>query len=314
MTRRLLSVLLIAAFAAPALAQERPPVRPGERPQRPALRPPRLPDGVTPHRDLQYARADAKANRLDLFVPRNDGGKPLPLVIWIHGGAWRGGTKNNCPALGLLSEGYAVASVEYRLSQVATWPAQIHDCKAAIRYLRANAAKYNLDPQRFGAWGGSAGGHLVAVLATSGGVKELEGDLGNADQSSRVQCVVNWFGPSNFLTMQSDSDKNSHSRMRHDGPSSPESLLIGEALMENKDKAAAASPITYVSKDDCPTLHVHGDKDPLVPHQQSQALHEALTKAGADSTLVIVEGAGHGFRGPDQLKRVQEFFDKHLKK
>ncbi|HOD81387.1 MAG: Carboxylesterase NlhH [Planctomycetes bacterium ADurb.Bin126] len=315
MTRRTLPLLLVAALIVPVFAQQRQPARPGEQPQRPLLRPPpRLPEGVAVHRDLQYAQADAKANRLDLFVPRNEGGKPLPLVIWVHGGAWRAGTKNNCPALPLLSEGYAVASVEYRLSQVAIWPAQIHDCKAAIRYLRANAAKYGLDPQRFGSWGGSAGGHLSAMIAVSGEVKELEGDLGHADQSSRVQCAVNWFGPSNLQTMQSDSDKNAFSRMRHDGPNSPESLLIGGDVMKDKDKAASASPITYVSKDDCPMLHMHGDKDPIVPPQQSQVLHDALTKAGVASTLVFVEGAGHGFRGPDHIKRVREFFDKHLKK
>jgi len=235
-------------------------------------------------------------------------------VIWIHGGAWRGGTKDQCPAVPMLRQGYAVASVEYRLSQVAIWPAQIHDCKAAVRFLRANAAKYSLDPERFGAWGGSAGGHLVALLATTGGVKELEGDLGNPDQSSRLQAVCNWFGPTDFQTIQEQANQNPHSKLEHNSAKSPESLLIGGAVLENKDKAAAASPITYVSKDDCPILTMHGDKDPLVPHQQAQEFHEVLKKAGVDSTLEIIAGAGHGFGGPEIYKKVQEFFDKHLKK
>src|SRR5262249_32279005 len=148
------------------------------------------------------------------------------------------------PALGLLSKGYAVASINYRLSQHAVYPAQIEDCKAAVRFLRANAKKYNLDPDHFGVWGASAGGHLVALLGTTGGGKELEGDGGNKEVSSKVQAVVNWFGPTDLTKMGGS----------HDNPDSPEAKLLGGPVQENKDKAAKANPITYVAKDAAPFL------------------------------------------------------------
>ena len=148
-------------------------------------------------RDLVYARAGAKDLLLDLYLPEG-APRPLPLVVWIHGGGWRNGAKEQTPARRLVERGYAVASINYRLSGEAIFPAQIHDCKAAVRWLRANAAKYGLDAGRVAAWGSSAGGHLVALLGTSGGIMELEGGLGNADQSSRVQAVVDFFGPHGF--------------------------------------------------------------------------------------------------------------------
>ena len=138
----------------------------------------------------------------------------------------------------LVAKGYAVASINYRLSQHAVFPAQIEDCKAAIRWLRANAAKYHLDPDHIGVWGASAGGHLVALLGTTGGVKELEGNGGNLDQSSRVQCVVDWFGPTDLTTMGGE----------HDKPDSPVARLIGGPVQENKEKARKASPLTYVEQ------------------------------------------------------------------
>ncbi len=166
-----------------------------ERPKRPAA--PKLPAGVKVLRDLQYVEGGHERNRLDLYLPEKAEGR-LPLVVWIHGGAWWAGSKDGCPAVPLTAKGYAVASINYRLSQHAVFPAQIEDCKAAIRWLRANAAKYHLDADHIGVWGASAGGHLVAMLGTTGNVKELEGKGGNLDQSSRVQCVVDWFGPSDL--------------------------------------------------------------------------------------------------------------------
>ncbi|HAA77855.1 TPA: lipase, partial [Candidatus Latescibacteria bacterium] len=147
-----------------------------------------VPPGVTVDRDLVYATVDGKDLKLDVYW-HPDATKPMPLVVWVHGGAWRKGSKKNPRAKGLLDKRYAVASVQYRLSQEAIFPAQIHDCKAAIRWLRSNAAKYKVDPDRFGVWGVSAGGHLVALLGTSGDVEELEGDLGVTGVSSRVQAV-----------------------------------------------------------------------------------------------------------------------------
>jgi acetyl esterase/lipase len=269
---------------------------------------PRLPEGAKALRDVPYVKDGHKAQVLDLYLPfKTD--KPAPLIIWIHGGAWLGGSKAQCPALPLLAKGYAVASVEYRLSQVATYPAQIHDCKAAVRYLRASAKDHNIDPDKFGAWGSSAGGHLVALLGTSADVKELEGDLGeHKTVSSRVQAVVDFFGPTD-LTAMGDSGK-----IDHDSPTSPEARLMGFVPKTNKEKAAAANPITFVSKDDAPFLIMHGDKDDTVPMNQSELLNEALKKAGVEVTYKVMAGQGHGFRGVDSLTPVNEFFDKHLKK
>jgi acetyl esterase/lipase len=212
------------------------------------------------------------------------------------------------PALRFTANGYAVAQVGYSLSQEAKFPAQIHDCKAAVRWLRANAAKYNLDPNKFVAWGGSAGGHLVALLGTSGGVAELEGNDNDLRESSRVQAVVDWFGLTDFLHIG-----DAKSDLQHNAPDSPESKLIGGALLENKDKAAKASPITYVSKDAPPFLIMHGDHDRTVPFNQSELLYTALKEAGVDATLVPMKGAGHGFGGPEAIAPVRGFLERCLK-
>src|SRR5262245_52806689 len=161
---------------------------------------PKLPAGTAEHRDLRYGEHKER-NTLDLFVPRSE--KPLPLIIWVHGGAWQGGSKAGInPAMQFLAKGYAVAAINYRLSQHAIYPAQIQDCKEAVRLLRANAKKYNLDPDRFGVWGASAGGHLVALLGTTSGEKELaRADSPNKDVSDRVQCVVDFFGPIDLTRM-----------------------------------------------------------------------------------------------------------------
>jgi len=272
--------------------------------KRPA--PPKLPEGVRVLRNLQYVEGGHERNRLDLYVPEKAEGR-LPLVVWIHGGAWQAGSKEGCPAVPLTAKGYAVASINYRLSQHAIFPAQIEDCKAAIRWLRANAAKYHLDPDHIGVWGASAGGHLVALLGTTGGEKDLEGNGGNLDQSSRVQCVVDWFGPSNLATMGKQADK----------PGTPVARLIGGPAQENKEKARKASPLTYVSKDSAPFLIMHGDKDNIVPPSQSDVLAEALRKVGVEVKLQIVEGNGHGgpgFNSPDNRKFIEDFFTKHLDK
>ncbi len=183
----------------------------------------------------------------------------------------------------------------------------IEDCKAAIRWLRANATKYQLDAGHIGVWGESAGGHLVAMLGTAGNVKELEGTGGNLDQSSRVQCVVDWFGPSDLATMGGS----------HDNPGSPEARLIGGPLGENTEKARKASPLTYVGKDCAPLLIMHGDQDHTVPLQQSEVLAGALKKAGVEVKLVVVKDNGHGgpgFNSPENRKRIEDFFAKHLGK
>ena len=228
------------------------------------------------------------------------------------GGAWRSGDKRNCPALRFLSQDYVVASVNYRLSQVATFPAQIEDCKAAIRWLRANAERFHIDSQRVGVWGSSAGGHLVALLGTSGEVSSLEGELGHPDQSSRVQAVCDFYGPTDFLQM--DAHKLPTSSFLHDNADSPESKLVGGPIQKHPDRVAAANPITYVTPDDPPFLIVHGDVDPLVPAHQSELLHAALKAKNVKTQLHIIKGAGHGFKKAPRInKLVDEFFGQYLK-
>ena len=264
-------------------------------------------EGVKVLRDLQYVEGGHERNRLDLYLPEKAEGR-LPLIVWIHGGGWQGGSKEGCPAVPFATKGYAVASINYRLSQHAVFPARIEDCKAAIRWLRANSAKYSIDPQRIGVWGASAGGHLVALLGTTGGVKDLEGTGGNLDQSSRVQCVVDWFGPTDFVSWDPNFNKAVYSMIAR---------LVGGPVQENKEKARKASPLNYVSKDSAPILIMHGDKDTLVPLIQSEVLTEALKKAGVEVTLRVIQGNGHGgpgFGTPESRKVIEDFFAKHLSK
>jgi len=273
---------------------------------------PRGPDlsRMTVLRDVQYVPGGQEQKKLDLYLPKEaDPSGKRPLLVWIHGGAWQSGSKDRPPALRFVDQGYAVASINYRLSQHAIFPAQIEDCKAAIRWLRANAGRYGYDPNRIGVWGASAGGHLVALLGTTGDVKEF--DIGpNTGVSSRVQAVCDFFGPTDFTKMSSFP-----STMAHDAADSPESKLIGGPIQENKDKAQRANPITYVTKNNPLVLIVHGDKDPLVPHNQSEILYDALKKAGVEATLYTVRGGGHGgFQDPQVDVLVSAFFDKHLRK
>jgi acetyl esterase/lipase len=265
-------------------------------------------EGPIVHRDLPYVTNGHQRQKLDLYLPR--AGEKLPLIIRIHGGAWLAGSKESEGPMDYPREGFAVASINYRLSQHAVFPAQIQDCKAAVRYLRANAQKYNLDPNRFAVWGASAGGHLAALLGTTGDVNEF--DVGeNLSVSSRVQAVVDYFGPTDFLQMEEHRLPNG---MIHNTPDSPESKLIGGLIQDNPEKAAKANPITYVTKDDPPFLIVHGDMDPLVPHHQSELLEAALKKEGVPVSFYTVKGAGHGgFKDPNVPILTMQFFEKNLK-
>lgn len=272
-----------------------------------------LPDGVTLVPNLEYARVDGISLLLDLYLPRDAAG-PAPVVMYVHGGAWIAGDKHDRRAVYLVSHGYAVASINYRLSNQAKFPAQIYDCKAAIRWLRANQQIYRLDGAHLGIWGDSAGGHLVALLGASGDVKSLEGTEGNLDQSSRVQAVCDWYGPTDFLVF-ADQMRKAGMLMLVDPNSEKSALgqLIGGALTANLDKTRAASPLTYVTPDDPPFLIMHGDRDPLVPLAQSILLRDALQKAGVPVTLEIIPGAGHGFGNAAIFDRVAAFFDANLK-
>jgi acetyl esterase/lipase len=231
---------------------------------------------VVEHRNLEYAKSDKGPLLLDVFTPKG-ADEPMPLIVWIHGGAWLGGNKDNCPAVKFVDKGFVVASISYRLSQVATYPAQIEDCKAAVRWLRAHADEYGIDKDRVGVWGASAGGHLAALLGTTADVAELETQHGHRDQSSRVQAVCDFFGPVDFLRMQQDSLPGG--QIDHDAADAPEAKLIGGPVQQNAEKVARANPIRFVTKDDSAFLIVHGNQDPLVPWQQSQYLFDSLRKA-----------------------------------
>ncbi|MXY27710.1 alpha/beta hydrolase [Candidatus Poribacteria bacterium] len=269
---------------------------------------PKVPEGVTVHRDIAYVTDGHERQKLDLYVPDTE--ENLPLIIWVHGGAWLGGSKERYAPMEYLKSGYAGASIGYRLSQHAIFPAQIEDVKAAVRWIRANTETYRLDPNRFAAWGSSAGGHLVAMLGTAGDVTEFEvGE--NLGVSSRVQAVVNYFGPTDFLQMDTHRLPDG---LVHDAPDSPESKLVGGPIQEHEDRVARANPITYVSKDDPPILIIHGDQDKLVPYHQSVLLKDALEAIGAPVEFYRVEGGGHGwFKDPKVPELTKTFLEKHLK-
>jgi len=301
----LLPALLIGRNPAAAETAAPAPGKAAEKAQRARV----VPEGLEFLPDVVYGKGGGKDLKLDILRPKQPPVEPMPVVVYIHGGGWKGGSKAAMPPLcnRLAQQGYFCASVEYRLSQEAVFPAQIEDCKCAIRFLRAHAKEYKIDPDRIGVWGHSAGGHLVALLGTAGDAKDLEGAGGWQDQSSRVQCVIDCFGPTDFTVIPKGLEGVKEQM------SSPVTQLLGGPVLENMEKAAKASPITYVSKDDPPILIMHGDQDPLVPLSQSQKFYEALKKAGVDATLHIVKGAGHGFRGPEIEQVTQAFFDKHLK-
>lgn len=277
---------------------------------RPRQKPAAVPEGVKVVRDLEYAKVGDKKLLLDLYLPEKADG-PFPVIVGIHGGDWATGSKAGGQGNWLAQHGYAVAVINYRLSGEAIFPAQIEDRKAAVRWLRANAKKYNLDPDRFGAIGHSAGGHLVSLLATTGDVKEFEKGE-NLEFSSRIQAACPISGPTDFLQMDAHAPKGA--KLKHDAPNSPEARLIGGPIQENKDKVARANPITYVSKDDPPFLIVHGDQDATVPAHQAELLNEALKKAGVETKLLLVKGAGHAVGGREVNEAIITFFDRHLKK
>lgn len=257
-------------------------------------------------RDVEYAYIDGISLQLDLYLPDPKPEKAVPLVIWVHGGGWRAGSKDQTIAPAALGEDYAIASVEYRLTGVAIFPAQIHDVKAAVRWLRSHAGNYGFDPQQFGAWGSSAGGHLVALLGVSCGNPNLEGTVGEyLDESSCVQAVCDFYGPTDFLALLEQRGGRDPRRPM------PEDQLIGGLVEDHPALAMLASPISHVSPEVPPFLIMHGSEDPIVPVEQSIAFDEALRAVGIDSTLIVIDGAGHGF-SREHLVYVKPFFDRWL--
>ncbi len=273
-----------------------------------------IPDDVEFVQDVEYGKVGSVSLKLDIIRPKTAPSSPMPAVVQIHGAGWAGGTKAFPQAVALCVElahkGFFCTSIDYRLSGVAPFPAQIEDCKCAIRWLRAHAKQYSVDPDRIGAWGGSAGGHLVALLGTSGGAKELEGNGGWQNESSRVQAVVDLFGPSDILKFWETAKKT-----RNQGALGPTKQFLGGPADEKRDLAIQASPTTYVDKSDPPFLIIHGDADRLVPPEQSEILHKALKQAGVDVTLHIIKGEKHGFTPAamrEAGKLIVGFFGKHL--
>jgi acetyl esterase/lipase len=250
--------------------------------------------------DVNYAPDALVGHKMDIYLPK--GNPPYPVVVTIAGSAWlSNNTKARAFAQGsaLLSQGFAVVAVNHRASTEAIFPAQINDIKGVVRFLRANASKYQLDTRFIGIMGDSSGGHLSALMGTSGGVGkytvgkktvDIEGDVGgNTKESSRVDAVSDWYGPTVFYKMDAQG-----SQMKHDPNDSPESTLVGGLIQENHDLCDLASPLTYIDPNDPPFLIIHGDADPLVPHGQSVLLKEALTEKKVKNEMFTVPGGGHG--------------------
>lgn len=275
------------------------------------------------HKDVAYTNTSG-TQKLDLYLPPGDG--PFPVIVHIHGGGFKFGDKSMVDdALGkaFLNAGYAIASIDYRLSGEAIFPAAIQDAKAAVRFLRANAAEYKLDPNKMVAFGFSAGGNIASMLGTSGDVAEFDDPaLGNAGVSSRVQAVIDWFGPTDFGQMdaQAKGQGCAASDQKHNEAGSFESLYLGAAVPTVPDLVQQANPITYISPDDPPFLLQKGDQDCTVPIGQSILLADALSAAGLDVQYDLLTGVGHGdsgstpvFQSESNIQRVVDFLNTKLK-
>jgi acetyl esterase/lipase len=272
-----------------------------------AQKPPAVPDNVVFEQGIEYANPDGQHLQLNLARPKGDG--PFPAVLCIHGGGFRAGKREGYDSLciRLAQHGYVAMTASYRLAPKYPFPAAVHDVKAAVRWARANAGKYHIDSSRIGVTGGSAGGHLAQFLGVTADVKEFEGSGGNPDQSSRVTCVVNVYGPSDFTR--------SYGKSVDAAEVLP--LFLGGNLETARQKHILASPLNWVTPHAAPTLCIHGTEDKYVHHEQAVLLIERLKAAGVAAELLTLEGAGHGFKGKDAEtaeKALLAFFDRHLMK
>ncbi len=274
--------------------------------QKPAP-PLKVPDNVLFEPDIEYANPAGEHLQLDLARPKNGKG-PFPAVLCIHGGGFRAGSRKGYDGLclKLAQEGYVAATASYRLAPKHPYPAAIHDVKGAVRWLRANAKKYDIDPDRIGVTGGSAGGHLAQFLGVTADVKSFEGANGNPEFSSAVRCVVNYYGPSDFTK--------SYGKSVDAAEVLP--LFLGGNLEQTRQRHIEASPLYWVTPHAAPTLCIHGTEDKYVAHEQAVWLIEKLQAAGVEAELLTLAGAGHGFKGADAEraeKAMLAFFAKHLK-
>jgi acetyl esterase/lipase len=265
---------------------------------------------ITLRPDIPYASIDGHDLMLDLYLPA--GVANPPLLVWVHGGAWRAGSRKNVNAVDLVEAGYAIASVSYRLSTVAPFPAQVHDIKGAIRYLRAHADELGYDASEIGIMGASAGAHLAALVGVTNGSAAHEGTVGgNETASSDVQAVVSYFGASNLLSILAQSTPfGINVRV----PALE--LLLGGPVESKHKLARLASPVFFVDGSDPPMYLLHGDQDPQMPINQTHELDGALQSSGVDVTFEVVHGAGHGgaaFFDTARTKHVAAFLDRQLK-
>ena len=259
-------------------------------------------------KDIEYARPNGYPLLLDLYLPERAQDESVPVVLWVHGGGWKNGSKEKAKAAWLAEEGYAVVSINYRLTDVAQWPAQIDDCREAVRWARRNSSVFGFDLDRIGTWGSSAGGHLVALMGT---LPYPE----NESVSSRVQAVCDWFGPTELLTMPPNNV--GEGRTEEDVANSNGAKLLGCTVKDCPELARQASAYDNVSKDDAPFLIMHGDEDPGVPIQQSIQFYDRLRKTGVPVQYEVVEGAGHGgklFDATEVKAIVRAFFYQYLKR
>lgn len=270
-------------------------------------------NGIKSVENIQYVPGSTDPlQQMDLFVPRS-GKKPFPVVVYIHGGAWHQGTRHTRLVKPLISRGFAVAAISYRLTPTSLWPAQLQDCKSAVRWLRAHANEYSLDSKRIGVWGESAGGHLAAMLGVTGEQADTVG--GNTKESSAVQAVVDWFGPTDVVHL-AEEQEHLPPDIRVPGKNIRQyvDLLLGGPVNQHLAAAKDASPISHVSGKLPPFLIVHGDHDPTVPLQQSKEFFQALKNNHVDASLRIVPNGGHGSLGlgPDANREAYAFLQRHL--
>ncbi len=282
--------------------------------------PPNPPEGVRAVRDIEYTQTPQGSLVLDVYIPEKATDKPFPVVIYFFGGGWQVGNKNQVGQMNELSlakNGYAVVSINYRKSHVDTFPAQIHDCKAAVRWIRKHAEQYNLDPNKIGAMGGSAGGHLSALLGTSGDDVLIEGDVpvGDEQYAGPIQAVVNLFGPTDMAQIEAQRlPLGMHVAMKK---GQPVFNLFGGLVEDSPDLVQQANPISYIKPGMPPFLIIHGEQDRIIPIGQSEILHEALQSSGNTSELIRLKGKGHlsisAFKSEPVFSRIRDFFDLHLK-
>jgi acetyl esterase/lipase len=259
--------------------------------------------------DIEYARVGDNGLALDLHLPKEPN---PPLIVYVHGGAWRAGSKSDVPIAPLLAHGFAIASVDYRLSTEAVFPAQVHDIKAAIRFLRAKAELFHLDTKHITIIGSSAGGHLAALVGVTNGVKELEGSVGeHLTQSSDVQCIVSLYGASNLQTILAQSTEFGL-RMRVPALK----LLLGGTPDEKPALARLASPVAHLDKSDPPLLLIHGAADPQMPPEQSQELAKGYEAAKLKVKLITLINSKHGgseFYDEERTQLVASFIREALR-